>query len=117
MFKFIHAADIHLDSPLRGLNRYDEAPIEEIRGASRTALQNLVQLALKEEGVDCGTSIIKQKIRYPIDIYAILKPLFSVRCGLFLDLRDNVVQFISLYRQEGNPREQPLKNKGEYTEH
>lgn len=49
MFKFIHAADIHLDSPLRGLSRYDEAPIEEIRGASRKALQNLVQLALNEE--------------------------------------------------------------------
>ena len=27
------------------------------------------------------------------------------------------LQFISLYCQEGNPREQPLKNKGEYTEH
>jgi hypothetical protein len=27
------------------------------------------------------------------------------------------LQFISLYRQEGNPREQPLKNKGEYAEH
>ena len=49
MFKFIHAADIHLDSPLRGLSRYDEAPIEEIRGASRKTLQNLVQLALKEK--------------------------------------------------------------------
>ncbi len=49
MFKFIHAADIHLDSPLRGLRRYDGAPVEEIRGASRKALQNLVQLALNEE--------------------------------------------------------------------
>jgi len=29
----------------------------------------------------------------------------------------DAAQFISLYRQEGNPREQPLKNKGEYTEH
>ena len=29
----------------------------------------------------------------------------------------DILQFISLYRQEGNPREQPLKNKGEYTEH
>jgi len=48
MFKFIHAADIHLDSPLRGLSRYEGAPIEEIRGASRKALQNLVQLALKK---------------------------------------------------------------------
>jgi hypothetical protein len=27
------------------------------------------------------------------------------------------LQFISLYCQKGNPREQPLKNKGEYTEH
>jgi hypothetical protein len=27
------------------------------------------------------------------------------------------LQFISLYCQEGNPRKQPLKNKGEYTEH
>ena len=33
-------------------------------------------------------------------------------CGL-----GDVAQFISLYRQEGNPREQTLKNKGEYTEH
>jgi Fic family protein len=37
--------------------------------------------------------------------------------GLFLDLRDNVAQFISLYRQEGNLRGQSLKNKGEYTGH
>jgi hypothetical protein len=26
----------------------------------------------------------------------------------------DALQFISLYRQEGNPREQPLKNKWEY---
>ncbi|MFH2010816.1 MAG: DNA repair exonuclease [bacterium] len=48
-FKFIHAADVHLDSPLRGLARYDTAPVEAIRGASRRALENLVQLALDEE--------------------------------------------------------------------
>ncbi len=49
MFKFLHAADIHLDSPLKGLERYDEAPVEEIRGATRRALENLVQLAIDEE--------------------------------------------------------------------
>jgi len=27
-FKFIHAADLHLDSPLRGLSRYESAPVE-----------------------------------------------------------------------------------------
>lgn len=46
MFTFIHAADVHLDSPLRGLERYDGAPVEQIRGASRRALQNLVGLAI-----------------------------------------------------------------------
>lgn len=48
-FKFIHAADIHLDSPLKGLERYEGAPVEEIRGATRKALENLVKLAIEEE--------------------------------------------------------------------
>jgi len=49
MPKFIHAADIHLDSPLRGLARYEGAPVDEIREASRRALINLVQLAIEEK--------------------------------------------------------------------
>lgn len=49
MFKFIHAADIHLDSPLRGLVRYESAPAESIRDASRKAFENLVELAIVEE--------------------------------------------------------------------
>jgi exonuclease SbcD len=49
MFKFIHAADIHLDSPLRGLERYEGAPVETLRGATRRALTNLVDLALGDE--------------------------------------------------------------------
>ena len=51
MFKFIHSADIHLDSPLKGLEKYEGAPVDEIRGATRRALENLVQLA-KNEQVD-----------------------------------------------------------------
>lgn len=47
--KFLHAADLHLDSPLRGLERYEGAPVDEIRGASRRALENLVDLAIKED--------------------------------------------------------------------
>lgn len=46
--KFLHAADIHLDSPLRGLDRYEGAPVEEVRGATRRAFENLVQCALRE---------------------------------------------------------------------
>ncbi|MDO9574795.1 MAG: DNA repair exonuclease [Candidatus Contubernalis sp.] len=48
-FKFIHASDIHLDSPLRGLERYDGAPVELIRGATRKAFLNLIELCLKEK--------------------------------------------------------------------
>jgi DNA repair exonuclease SbcCD nuclease subunit len=46
--KFLHAADTHLDSPLRGLERYAEAPVDEIRGATRRAFENLVALAITE---------------------------------------------------------------------
>ncbi len=46
--KFIHAADIHLDSPLVGLKQYEGAPVREIRGATRRALENLVELAINE---------------------------------------------------------------------
>ncbi|EWY37048.1 hypothetical protein N825_22320 [Skermanella stibiiresistens SB22] len=49
--KFIHAADIHLDSPLRGLAAYDGAPVDLLRGATRRALHAMVDLAL-EEAVD-----------------------------------------------------------------
>jgi DNA repair protein SbcD/Mre11 len=49
MFKFIHAADIHLDSPLLGIEPYDGAPLEQLRGATRRALENLVALAMAEQ--------------------------------------------------------------------
>ena len=49
MFRFIHAADIHLDSPLRGLEAHDDAPVDEIRGATRRAFDNLIEWALEEE--------------------------------------------------------------------
>jgi exonuclease SbcD len=48
MFQFIHAADIHLDSPLKGLMRFDGAPVARIQSATRDALRNLVQLAIDE---------------------------------------------------------------------
>ncbi len=49
MFKFIHAADLHLDSPLRGLSRYESAPVEVIRDACRKAFINLVDFAIQEK--------------------------------------------------------------------
>lgn len=49
MFSFIHSADIHLDSPLKGLEVYQDAPVEQIRWAARRAFDNLVDLAINEE--------------------------------------------------------------------
>ena len=43
---FLHAADIHLDSPLKGLERYENAPLERIRGATRRAFTRLIDLAI-----------------------------------------------------------------------
>ena len=48
MFRFIHAADPHLDSPLQGLEAHEGAPVERLRGATRRAFENLVQLSIDE---------------------------------------------------------------------
>lgn len=45
--KFLHAADLHIDSPLRGLDAHDGAPVGKLRGASRAAFVALVDLALE----------------------------------------------------------------------
>lgn len=49
--KFLHTADLHLDSPLRGLSAYPDAPAQRLRTATRDAFQNLVTLAI-DEAVD-----------------------------------------------------------------
>lgn len=43
----VHAADLHIDSPLRGLSSYPGAPAEEIRAATRRAFENVVELAVR----------------------------------------------------------------------
>ena len=48
-FRFIHTADIHLDSPLIGLARQEGSAADRIRTATREAFENLVGLALYEE--------------------------------------------------------------------
>lgn len=47
--KFIHAADIHLDSPLHGLSAYPDAPASQLRNASREAFSQLIDRAIEEE--------------------------------------------------------------------
>ena len=50
-FRFLHAADIHLDSPLRGLPEHDGCTAARIRGATREAFDGLVTFAI-DEAVD-----------------------------------------------------------------
>ncbi|HMO31238.1 DNA repair exonuclease [Enterovirga sp.] len=48
MFRFVHAADIHLDSPLRSLALRDGALAELIGNATRRAFVRIVDLCLEE---------------------------------------------------------------------
>ena len=48
MSLLIHTADVHLDSPLRGLPDYEGAPRDAVRLATRRALTNVVDLAIAE---------------------------------------------------------------------
>ncbi len=48
-FRFLHAADIHLDSPLIGLARVEGRVAERIRTAPRAAFEALVERAIEDE--------------------------------------------------------------------
>ena len=48
-FRFIHAADLHLDSPLQGLSRKSPEFSARVDDASREAFDNLIALAIAEQ--------------------------------------------------------------------
>jgi exonuclease SbcD len=48
-FRFVHAADIHLDSPLRGIASHEGRAANRVRTATRQAFDNLVGKAIDEE--------------------------------------------------------------------
>jgi len=48
-FRFLHAADLHLDSPLLGLSQRSRQFAARIDDASRRAFDNLIDLAIDEE--------------------------------------------------------------------
>lgn len=47
-FRYIHAADLHVDSPLRGLSNYEGIPGDVIRNAPREAFTTMVDKAIEE---------------------------------------------------------------------
>jgi DNA repair exonuclease SbcCD nuclease subunit len=48
-FRFVHTADIHLDSPLRSLALRDATLAETVGNATRTALTRIIDLCLDEQ--------------------------------------------------------------------
>ena len=48
-FRFLHTADIHLDSPLKGLAEFEGPEVERVRLATREAFVRLVELAIEEQ--------------------------------------------------------------------
>jgi DNA repair protein SbcD/Mre11 len=47
--KFVHAADLHLDSPLLALSRQDARQVERMRRATREAFERMVDLCIEQE--------------------------------------------------------------------
>lgn len=47
-FRFLHAADLHLDSPFRGMAQVPESYRERLRDCTFTAFSNLIDLAIRE---------------------------------------------------------------------
>lgn len=47
--RVLHAADLHVDSPMRGLIAYDGAPVDEIRAVTRAAFRSLVAEAIDRQ--------------------------------------------------------------------
>jgi DNA repair exonuclease SbcCD nuclease subunit len=48
-FRFVHAADLHIDSPFRGLRDVDERVAGRLQSATYDAFQNLVKLCIEEQ--------------------------------------------------------------------
>ncbi len=71
-FRFLHAADLHLDSPLIGLSCKSADFAKRIEMASRQAFDNLVRLAIEEKCrfvVLSGDVFDREQRHYPTGLY------------------------------------------------
>jgi len=48
-FRFVHTADLHLDSPLKSLARRDALLAEHVKNATREALERIIDLCIEEQ--------------------------------------------------------------------
>ena len=47
--KFVHAADLHLDSALLALSRQEPRQVERMRRATREAFERMIDLCIEQE--------------------------------------------------------------------
>lgn len=91
--KFIHTADLHLDTSFRGLQIEDQQILKKIRNSTFVAFQNIVDVAIKEQ-VDF---VIISGDLYDRDVQSITAQLFLNEQFLRLKEKD-----ISVYLVAGN---------------
>lgn len=91
--KFIHTADLHLDTPFRGLQIEDQEILTKIRNSTFDAFKNIVDVAIKEH-VDF---MIVAGDLYDRDVQSVTAQLFLNE--QFLRLQE---QKISVYLVAGN---------------
>ncbi|MFO8031876.1 MAG: metallophosphoesterase, partial [Desulfohalobiaceae bacterium] len=48
-FRFVHAADLHLDAPFQGLSQMSSELGQRLRQATFQALDNLIQLCVQQQ--------------------------------------------------------------------
>ncbi len=49
MFKIVHAADLHLDSPIRGITAESETVADALRSATFDAYNSLITLCIERK--------------------------------------------------------------------
>lgn len=88
-FRFIHAADLHLDSPFRGMSHLPDAIRHRVRESTFLAFQNIVSLAIREK-VDflliAGDvfDLADRSLRAQIRFRSMLEPLAERRIPVYV---------------------------------
>jgi exonuclease SbcD len=93
MRKFLHAADLHLDSPMRSLDVHGDGVAERLRNASREALRRLI---------DCALS---HKVAFMViagDMFDVAQPSVGSMLHLVDELRRLTTRGIRVFIVRGN---------------
>jgi len=86
--RFLHAADLHLDSPLAGLRAREDLPAQHLRHCTRRAFSKLIDLAIEEDVAflllagdvfDADWKSFETGLFFAAEIRRLQRPCFMVR--------------------------------------